>query len=56
MKMRIAHGMACAKCGLRQTPAYVRWSVNRVLKMVRRHILCGEHGKGLAKMMPKRPT
>lgn len=53
MKMRIAQGVACSKCG--KAPAYVRWSVNRILKTIRRHVLCGEHGKGLAKMMPRTP-
>lgn len=51
MKMQIAQGTVCAQCG--KAPAYVRWSVNRALKMLRRHILCGEHGKGLMKIRPR---
>lgn len=51
MKMRIVPGAGCVKCG--STPAYERWSVNRVLKSIRRHVLCGRHGKGLIKMRPK---
>jgi len=53
MKMRIVQGAVCSRCG--NAPAYERWSVNRVLKTVQRHVLCGQHGKGLMKMEPRSP-
>lgn len=53
MKMRIVLGAACTECG--KLPAYERWSIDRELKTIERHIFCGQHGKGLAKMKPKTP-
>ncbi|KKL54480.1 hypothetical protein LCGC14_2265010 [marine sediment metagenome] len=51
MKMRIVPGAWCSECYA--TPAYERWSIDRVLKTIRRHVLCGHHGKGLLKMKPR---
>ncbi len=53
MKMRIVRDAVCARCGA--APAFERWSVSRVLKSVKRWVLCGRHGKGLAKMRPRTP-
>ncbi len=53
MKMRTVPGATCSECG--KVPAFERWSVNRVLKTIQRYVLCGHHGKGLAKMKPMTP-
>lgn len=53
MKMRIVQGATCSECG--KAPASERWSINRTMKTVQRHVLCGLHGKGLAKMKPMKP-
>lgn len=53
MKMRIVQGAICSECG--KAPAFERWSVNHILKTVQRHVLCGLHGKGLARTKPMTP-
>ncbi len=51
MKMRIVQDTVCSKCG--KVPAFERWSINRVLKTIKRRVLCGMCGKGLSKTQPK---